>query len=391
MQPHAKTDIISFPLPVMDDPQTVSLGELRANRLLARVPGAVLAEIASRIPRVTVPGENLIFQEDDRGDYAYLILQGTVRISKRGRGGQQETLSYLQAGDYFGEMALLDSKVRSAQACAVDGAVVGLVDHSTWDLLLQLAPQQLMSNFAWSLNERLRNNNKKYIEEMVRTERLSLLGQTLGSVVHDLRSPITCILGAMEMLQNRNTDPEADCFFEMIGQAVDRMQAMTEEIMDFSRGVTRLNVTRLSLSRLVMEIAREEAHLFSVPHVKLDTEISGDGWVEIDRARIQRVIVNLLKNAREAIQASGTVTITTTRSDDYAVISVRDTGCGIEQERLASIFEPFVTHGKANGTGLGLAIAKSVVEAHNGRITVSSEVGVGSVFEIHLPLCLGSK
>ncbi|MEO7932837.1 MAG: ATP-binding protein [Chthoniobacterales bacterium] len=391
MQRLANTGIISFPGTATNEPQHVSLGELRANRLLSRVPGSVLAEIASRIPRVTVPAENIIFQEDDHGDCAYLILQGTVRISKRGRGGQQETLTYLQPGDYFGEMALLDSKVRSAQACAADGAVVGLVDHSTWDLLLQLAPQQVMSNFAWSLNERLRNNNQKYIEEMVRTERLSLLGQTLGSVVHDLRSPITCILGAMEMLQMRNTDPEAGCFFEMIGQAVERMQAMTEEIMDFSRGVTRLNVTRLPLSRLVTEIAKEEAHLFSSPNVKLVTELEQDGSIEIDRARIQRVIVNLLKNAREAIKASGTVTITATRNDGYAVISVRDTGCGIEQQRLASIFEPFVTHGKANGTGLGLAIAKSVVEAHNGRMIVTSEVGVGSVFEVQLPLCLGSK
>jgi CRP-like cAMP-binding protein len=114
-----KTQIISFPGQahnfVPANNQQISLAELRENNLLASVPVSALMEIAPQIQKIRVVGEDIIFDEDDRGDLAYLILEGSVRISKRGRGGQQETLSFLQPGDYFGEMALI--ALRSSQCC----------------------------------------------------------------------------------------------------------------------------------------------------------------------------------------------------------------------------------------------------------------------------------
>src|SRR5205085_3839959 len=104
--------------------------------------------------------------------------QGSIKISKRGRGGQQETLSYLSANDYFGDMALVDGGKRSARATAVGSTVLGRIDRETWDLLLHLAPQAVLTNFTRSITQRLRQNNQHFIEEMMRSERLSLLGTT---------------------------------------------------------------------------------------------------------------------------------------------------------------------------------------------------------------------
>jgi signal transduction histidine kinase len=208
--------------------------------------------------------------------------------------------------------------------------------------------------------------------------------------MHDLRSPITCILGALEMLQQSAT-PENTCFLEMIRQSVGRMHSMTDEVMDFSKGVTRLNVGRVCVEAFVSDMARDEESAFANAKVELATDFDAQGFIEVDRTRIQRVILNLLKNAREAISGGGKVTLSLRREGDFAVIGVTDTGCGIPQERLAAIFEPFVSHGKADGTGLGLAIAKSVVEAHHGRIVVKSEVGVGSTFEVFIPFCIGAR
>jgi CRP-like cAMP-binding protein len=95
----------------------------------------------------------------------------------RGRAGQQETLTILSEGDFFGEMALLDRGVRSAQASAVGHTLLGRIDREAWDLLMRLAPHEILSNFTRTVTRRVRANNQHFIDEMMRTERLSLLGR----------------------------------------------------------------------------------------------------------------------------------------------------------------------------------------------------------------------
>jgi CRP-like cAMP-binding protein len=151
------------------------------NSLLAGIAPEVFDRILKHIETIKLGPEQVIFAEDDPGDCLYLIAQGSVKISKRGRGGQQETLTYLLADDYFGEMALVDRGKRSAQASTVGDTILGRIDSATWDLLLHLAPQQVMGNFTRSVTQRLRHNNQHFIEQVMRSERLSLLGTTISS------------------------------------------------------------------------------------------------------------------------------------------------------------------------------------------------------------------
>src|SRR6185437_1458346 len=113
----------------------------------------VLEEIAPQIGVVQVAENDIIFREGDAGDALYLVGKGSVRISKVGRGGQQETLGFIGAGSFFGEMALLDHQPRSAMATAAEPAVLGLMRDEAFQRILEIAPSRLHMNFLHSVSE----------------------------------------------------------------------------------------------------------------------------------------------------------------------------------------------------------------------------------------------
>jgi signal transduction histidine kinase len=123
------------------------------------------------------------------------------------------------------------------------------------------------------------------------------------------------------------------------------------------------------------------------PYVDVRVEVLYHEKLTLDRHRLLRVFSNLIRNAREAMKSKegNQLRFVVQRADNHVRFEVSDTGTGIPGDLLPRIFEPFTTHGKANGTGLGLAITKSVVEAHGGTISVSSNEK-GTSFQIDLPL-----
>lgn len=355
------------------------------NELFAGLSAKAYSQIEPRIERISYHPHEVIFHEDDAGACVYLIARGSVKISKRGRAGQQETLSHLMERDFFGEMALVDTGRRSAQATAVGPTVLGRMDRATWDLLLHLAPHEVLGNFTRSVTRRLRQNNQHFIEEMMRTERLSLLGTTISSIVHDMNNPISSILGACEAIQLTSRDALSEKMTRIIRDSVDRMQIMTRELLDFSRGDTQLNLQLLSVPKLLEDLAPDFATCR--PEIEVQIESAYDGEFVVDRHRLLRVLGNLIRNSREAMKRSSRkqLRFSIAQADGHVRFEISDTGCGIPRDLLPRIFEPFVTYGKANGTGLGLAISKAVVDAHKGTIAVST-TDQGTSFQIDLPL-----
>jgi signal transduction histidine kinase len=357
----------------------------RPNALLHGISAGAYQELAEKIDIIRCQPNEIIFEENDPGNSLYLIAQGSVKISKKGRGGQQETLAYLMEDDFFGEMALVDRGKRSAQAAAVDKVVLGRIDRPGWDLLLRLAPHEVLSNFTKSVTKRLRHNNQHFIEEVMRNERLSLIGTTISSIAHDMNNPISCILGACDVIRGTNQDPLTGQMASLIREAVERMGTMTRELIDFSRGKTELNLELIGADELLHKLEPDFAKCR--PNVEVEIEALYNGRLRIDRHRLLRVFGNLIRNAREAMANSEVKTLrfAVKRVDSRVHFEISDTGCGIPAQFLPKIFEPFVTHGKANGTGLGLAISKAVIEAHRGLIWVKSSER-GTTFTIDLPL-----
>lgn len=356
----------------------------RRNELLAGLSDEVYAQIADKIDIVHCPPNEIIFEENDPGTSLYLIAQGSVKISKKGRAGQQETLAYLMEQDFFGEMALVDSSKRSAQAAAVDDVVLGRIDRQGWDLLLHLAPHEVLNNFTRAVTKRLRHNNQHFIEEVMRNERLSLIGTTISSIVHDMNNPISCILGACDVIRGTNQNELTGKMTSLIREAVEKMEVMTRELIDFSRGNTQLNLQVLNVGEFLRGLDLD--FVKHQPGIDMQVDVLYDGQINVDRHRLLRVFGNLIRNAREAMKKNGGVLrLVVKRVDAQVRFEVSDTGCGIPPELLPRIFEPFVTHGKSNGTGLGLAISKAVVEAHRGSISAKSS-DRGTTFQIELPL-----
>ncbi len=330
------------------------------------------------------PGE-LLFDERDPGDSFFLVIKGAVRISKSGRGGEQETLVTIGTGDCFGEMAMLDGRPRSARCCAVGPAEVGRMDAASFKKLMSAAPQ-IAVNFSRRTVERLRHTNQYFMEQLLQGERLSLLGRMVGAMVHDYRNPMATILMGTRYLKKHREDDISLKLASAIEEAVDRMMQMTNEMLDFSRGVSKVNPERVSVSQLLETVQEEALALLTESGIKLVLEIDYQGEVEVDRHRIVRLLLNVVKNAVEAMPEGGTLTISAAQRRQDLMFTISDTGCGISTELAQRVFEPFFSHGKSHGTGLGMAIGKSAVEAHGGSIWIESQVGKGTSVFIVLPL-----
>ena len=355
------------------------------NRLFEGLDPDVLEKIAPGVGIISLREGEVIFREGEQGDSLYLIGEGSVKISKIGRGGKQETLGVVRSGDFFGEMALLDGQPRSAMAMAAEPTVLGTVGEETFEQIVELAPSRLHINFLRSVTQRLRSVNTHFISEVMRTERLSLVGTMANSIIHDLKNPISIIRCCCGLIARQSTDPRLQQLTSMLDSAVKGMCSMTQELLDYARGTTAFTTENVSMWRLLAELNQQALQLLPEKNIQFVKDIRYDGDLNIDLPRFTRMLCNFVKNSREAMPNGGILTLATELHQNEIVLRISDTGFGIPPDILPQLFEPFVTHGKPHGTGLGLAIAKSVVEAHKGKISISSVHGTGTTVEIRLP------
>jgi signal transduction histidine kinase len=359
---------------------------LRQNRLFTGLPGPAL-HAAVRVPEVLkVDEDTILCDEGEAPDYLYLIVEGSVRISKRGRRGAQERLAVLEAGDFFGEMGLYDQAARSARATAASPLVVARMDRSALEQVLQLAPLQVSRNVLFGLVRRLRETDAQLIDRVLEAERLSVLGSAAAAIVHDLKDPVSAIQGAAALVRDATDDPQIAKMSGIIQRSVNRMLTMVQEILEFSRGETRLDRTPVSIGELLTAVDEQVLTGTAERGIHIERRVGFHGRLLVDAERVFRVFRNLVGNAVEAMPGGGTLVLGVEREGEFAAFELEDSGPGIPEEIRTTLFEPFATHGKVNGTGLGMAIVKAIVEAHGGRVRVRTGAGAGTCFRFTLPL-----
>ncbi|MGH7483519.1 MAG: sensor histidine kinase, partial [Longimicrobiales bacterium] len=243
---------------------------------------------------------------------------------------------------------------------------------------------ELARNLMVDAVQRLRDADALLIGEIVRAERLSLLGTMTASIMHDLKNPLSVVSGVSQLLAMEGRDDHMR-WAGMLDRAVVGITALVQDVLDYARGTSSLELGDVPADDLLRDLAELLAHRMSRRGVELKTEVEVTTPVRVDRQRFGRVLANLATNAVEAMPDGGTVRIHVAPRDGRVCYTVTDTGTGIPQAILPTLFEPFATHGKKGGTGLGMAIAKAIVEAHQGEITVSSPPGEGARFEIVVP------
>jgi PAS domain S-box-containing protein len=220
--------------------------------------------------------------------------------------------------------------------------------------------------------------------KLLETERWASMGRLASFVAHEINTPLTNISLLTASIARRVNDPEVQERLKKITVQGRFAANITAELLRFAQPGA-INPVETDL-RETVQAALEQAEAFRKPGVRLRAQL-GDGPARClaDPARIQEVVVNLVKNAYDAT-ASGSVTVRLEDRADSFEIAVSDTGKGIPPELRPRLFEAFfTTKKKGEGTGLGLAISRSFVAAHGGDITVSSEVGHGSTFTVILP------
>ena len=240
--------------------------------------------------------------------------------------------------------------------------------------------------------EKLVDERTKQLKEiqakLVKTERLAAIGELAAMVGHDLRNPLTGMKAATYYLKLKCDidDPKKKEMLQMIDDCIDQSNKIVDDLLEYSRTM-RIDLTEVN-PKDIIEHALSSINKPEKIQVTVDSyEI---GKVEIDSAKIDRVFLNLLKNAFDAMPNGGSLSIKSRQTAESWEISFADSGVGMSQETLEKLGNPLFTT-KAKGMGFGIPICKRIVEAHDGKLLIESTLGKGTTVTISLPTNKKSK
>ena len=341
----------------------------------------------------------VVFDENVTGDEMYVLRRGKVKILLGGEEGV-EVGTVEHAGDFFGEMALIDGSLRSATAIAgEDDTELEVLDRDGFLQMIKTTPEFAIG-VMHQLCDRVRLGNEcKLAEERLKRTTAELdrsnkeLEQFAYVTSHDLREPLRMMTSFSQSLEKRykgKLDQTADEYIHFIVDGAARMQRLIDDILIFSRVTTRAS----PFEAVEMEQILQDAM------VNLKGSIQDSGavvtratlpLVHVDPSQMVQVMQNLVGNAikfhREGQPPK--VHVSASREGTEWVFSVKDNGIGIDPElfgRLFNLFQRLHPQNKYPGTGVGLAVTKKIIERHGGRVWIESQPDRGSTFYFTIPI-----
>ncbi len=281
---------------------------------------------------------------------------------------------------------------------------VGDLAHSFNDMSLQLraANEQLMA-WARTLEDRVEEKTKELRsahDHVLHVEKMASLGKMAAVVAHEVNNPLFGILTYAKLLRKWVESGQAEkekrkdtmeCL-DLIAAESRRCGDLIKNLLSLSR-TAPINIQPTDLNRVIERCLMLVRHQVDLHGIDLQLKLANDlPLVRCDPAQIEQVLIALIMNAIDAMPRGGNLWLETRTSDDEdeIEIQVRDDGSGIAPDVLSQIFEPFMTTKETgHGVGLGLAISRGIMERHNGRIQVASELGRGTTFTVILPIRTG--
>ncbi len=270
------------------------------------------------------------------------------------------------------------------------GVVLGWLHlrHEAWSDGFGAEEMQRLQQVAGLASVVLSNIQEfKVLEE---AQRLAALGAMAAGLAHEIRNPLAGVKGAAQYLQGEKMQDESIEMLQVIIDEVDRLDIVVSQFLDYARPFD-LRLEQEHLNALVTHSLTLLKASGLPPGVVVVPDLAGDlPSMSVDATRLSQVLINLLRNALQAMPDGGTLTVgtrrfTTRAGVDQVELVVRDTGSGIAREHMEKLFLPFFTT-KTDGTGLGLAICHRIVQAHGGELDVQSRTGHGASFFVRLPL-----
>ena len=229
--------------------------------------------------------------------------------------------------------------------------------------------------------------------EVARSQRLASVGRLAAGVAHEIRNPLSSIKGFATYFKEKYPDrPQDQQTANIMIQEVDRLNRVVGQLLELARPIA-VKKQRISLQALLKDALKLIEDRAAAKGISVQTQNNADmdsAWGDPDR--INQILLNLYLNAVDSMESGGElkVVLSSDAKDSKIDIKVSDSGCGIRPEHLSKIFDPYFTT-KSTGTGLGLAIAHNIVEALGGKITVESQMGIGTTFTVTLPISGESK
>jgi len=223
---------------------------------------------------------------------------------------------------------------------------------------------------------------------LLQQERMVAAGKLAMGLAHEIKNPLAGIKTFTEYLPEKYHDPQfRQDFFESVSREVDRINRIVCSLADFAKPIL-LKIETMDVQKVLQETATFLTNDCLKKNVKLESSFEPQPiLMPGDAAQLKQACLNLCLNALEAMDKGGTLSVSCLWDNGEAVLRIADTGCGIAKDHLPQLFDPFFST-KQSGMGLGLAVVKQIVEQHLGSIKVDSEVGVGTTFEIRVPLAV---
>jgi two-component system, NtrC family, nitrogen regulation sensor histidine kinase GlnL len=239
-------------------------------------------------------------------------------------------------------------------------------------------------------------HRKELEEDLKRADRLATVGTMAAGLAHEIRNPLGGIKGAAQLLRRAlERNPELHEYTNIMTREVDRVNLLIEQLLDLARPA-KLDLAPLNIHQIIEDVLLLELQSYGAMAITVKKRFDPSlPPIRGDRDQLTQVFLNLVKNACQAMNGSGTLTITTRVETDYHVrghgaarngliwVEIGDEGTGMREEDLLHIFSPFFTT-KNNGTGLGLAVCYRIIKEHGGIIRVNSAAGKGSTFKVSL-------
>jgi PAS domain S-box-containing protein len=257
--------------------------------------------------------------------------------------------------------------------------VIGLVGISRNITKLKEAEEELKLH-----SDHLEELVEEKTKQLKQAERMAAIGETAAMVGHDLRNPLTGIAGATYYLKKKlgpKMDKKAREMLELVQKSIEYSNKIISDLLEYSREI-RLELTETTPKSII----KDALTLIKIPkNIRTSDLTENKPKIKVDIPKMERVFVNIIKNAIEAMSKGGTLAITSKESNGNLEIAFTDTGVGMPKELVEKIWIPLFTT-KANGMGLGLPICKRIVEAHGGNISVESTISKGTIFTITIPV-----
>ncbi len=369
------------------------------------VNDSVLGAIHRLARTTTYPANTVLCYEGESGNTFYLVAAGRVQFSKRMPSGEERVMRISEAGSFFGEMSLLHDTPRSATVTAIDDTTVIEIDRNIFEIAVEQNPRIIMTLMR-TLIDRMRSNDAQALADL-QTEKLKVeqaydelryqeqkRNEFLDTMAHELRTPLTAAKGYIQLIKAGALEgPALTMGIDKINVSFNRIISLVNDLLfvqemallDF--GFSKIAVIDI-INEAVEAIRSVDQHGAALIHINIAADLP---LLIADHDGLVRAFTHLLDNAVKFSPEGGAIVVEAAALHSHIDIAIADQGVGIPPEFMPRLFERFERIEKYEdylfgGLGLGLPIVKHIIESHGGNISVESELGMGSVFTVHLPV-----